>query len=89
MSEIPVNKKIFLAKDDVLSTAACHIKVFNKPERQEYQLRVSDCNMAIKLWGQTTTVESLENGIEKMENLIAMAEELKAYLIKLRNHKIE
>jgi hypothetical protein len=64
--------------------AAAHIKLYNSEERKEYQMRISDCNKTIKLWGYLSE-EGLEQGIEKMSNLIALANELKTELTFLLN----
>ena len=84
-----LNKKKFLVPDSILSMAAVHIKVHNTTERREYQMRISDCNGAIKLWGSIDSNEALEEGIEKMDSIISAAMELKDYLVTLKEQRNE
>lgn len=74
-----MNKKIFLLPHSITSMAAAHAKIYS--DKKEYVLRVSDCHNSIKLWGKTDTEEGLNEGIEKLENLISTAAELKQVLI--------
>lgn len=73
-----MNKKIFLAPNSIKSMAAAHAKIYQ--DKKEYVLRVSDCHNSIKLWGKTDTEEGINEGIEKLENLINLAAELKQVL---------
>lgn len=71
----PFNKKIFLAPQAIESMAAAHAKIY--PDRNQYQLRISDCNSAIKLWGNIITKQDKLTAIEKLSNLAKIALELK------------
>ena len=73
-----MNKKIFLLTNSITSMAAAHAKIYS--DKKEYVLRVSDCHNSIKLWGKTDTEEGINEGIEKLENLISLAAELKQVL---------
>lgn len=78
------NQKFFLLPGSITSMAAVHIKVYNNPQRKEYQMRISDCNNAIKLWGGISTYDELEDGIQKLSNLIDAASILKKQLVSLQ-----
>lgn len=73
--------------------AAAHAKIYQ--DKKEYVLRISDCHNSIKLWGKTDTEEGINEGIEKLENLISIAAELKQVLegklkqIKANNGEIQ
>ena len=73
-----MNKKIFLLPNSITSMAAAHAKIYE--DKKEYVLRVSDCHNSIKLWGKTDTEQAINEGIEKLENLINVAAELKQVL---------
>ena len=45
----PITDKEFLAKNSIMSMAAIQTKLY--PNGQ-YQIRISDCNNTIKLWGE-------------------------------------
>lgn len=62
------DKKEFLVEDSILTMAAYHAKVKVEPNPQ-YQLRISDCNNTIKLWGNINSVHDIHEGIEKLETL--------------------
>jgi len=79
-----LNKKKFLLPEGINSMAACHIKVYDSDDRKEYQMRISDCNKSIKLWGDLSD-KGIEEGVEKMNNLINMANELRSELIHIQN----
>lgn len=79
-----LNKKLFLAPDSIRSMAAVHIKVYDNNERKEYQMRISDCNNSIKLWGNLDK-ESIKEGIDKMNNLMSACFELKKELLEKYN----
>jgi hypothetical protein len=66
------NLKIFLAPSAIESMAAAHAKIY-PGERNQYQLRISDCNSAIKLWGDIKTQRDKEVAIEKLQSLIDIA----------------
>lgn len=72
-----VNHKIFLAPNSLESMAAVHVKI--KPDNT-YQLRISDCNRTIKIWGNTDSKAGLVEGIEKMRHLRQMAEVMEGEL---------
>lgn len=74
------NKKIFLAPTAIESMAAAHAKIY--VNRNQYQLRISDCNSAIKLWGDIRTQRDKKIAIEKLDNLAKIALELKQEIIK-------
>lgn len=63
------NKKGFLLPESILSMAAFHAKVYPAP-RAEYQLRLSDCNQTIRLWGKLEKKEDFLEAFEKLDNLI-------------------
>mgnify|MGYP007071565100 CR=1 FL=1 len=62
------DKKEFLVQDSILSMAAYHAKIKSEPNSQ-YQLRISDCNNTIKLWGNINSLEDIKEGMEKLETL--------------------
>lgn len=80
MAKKPINEKTFLVPNSIRTMAAVHIKIHE--DRQEYQMRIADCNNAIKLWGKTDSKEQLQEGVEKLSNLIIAAEKLKDELHK-------
>ena len=68
------NRKIFLLPDAINSMAAAHAKIY--PDKNQYQLRISDCNSAIKLWGDITSKQDKLDAISKLENLAKIATDL-------------
>ncbi len=67
-----INKKEFLAKDAVFSTSAIHSKMYQEKlgSRPKLQLRVSDCNNAIRLWNYCDTDEDREEFVEKIDTML-------------------
>lgn len=76
-----MNKKIFLLPNSNKSMAAAHAKIYE--DKKEYILRISDCHNSIKLWGSIETEEEINEGIKKINNLIAIASELKECLVSI------
>ena len=75
------NKKQFLTPNAANTMSAVHIKIKQKTNGiEQYQMRISDCNNAIKLWGDLHTKEDVLIGIEKLTNLSKLATELKSEL---------
>lgn len=72
-----LNLKHFLAPHSIESMAAVHVKTKTD---NTYQLRISDCNRTIKIWGKTDTKEGLTEGLEKLRNLRVTIEVLEAEL---------
>lgn len=62
------NKKGFLVPGSMFSMAAYHAKIYPAP-RSEYQLRISDCNNAIRLWGRLETPGDFAEAFRKLETL--------------------
>jgi len=77
-----LNKKTFLAPNSIKSMAAVHIKIYDNEDRQEYQMRISDCKNSIKLWGGLGK-DDLKEGIEKMNSIMSACFELKKELLEL------
>lgn len=83
-----LNKKSFLAPGSIKSMAAVHIKIYDNDERKEYQMRISDCNNSIKLWGSLSK-NDLKEGIEKMNSIMSACFELKKELLEMYNESTE
>ena len=60
-----INKKEFLAKESINSTAAIHTKL--RPDGIA-QIRISDCNNSIKLWNNLNHTDEHAEMMEKIGN---------------------
>lgn len=82
-----INEKIFLLPDSIKSMAAVHIKIHE--DRSQYQIRISDCNDTVKLWGGVDDEQELIDGIEKLSNLAKMSRTLQEELQERLDKMIE
>lgn len=74
-----INKKEFLAKESINSTAAIHTKL--RPDGIA-QIRISDCNNSIKLWNNLNHTDEHAEMMEKINTIITHLEQFKTELIR-------
>jgi len=78
MSTKIYNKKGFLLPNSILSMACYHAKV---KENGEYQFRLHDCNIGIRLIGDLNDPTQRDEAVEKLFQLALAATELRNFII--------
>lgn len=69
---IHINNKEFLNENALHSTSALHSKLYKTSvhDRPKAQMRITDCNGAIRWWNYVDTDEDRSEFIEKIDNAL-------------------
>ncbi|BAV39193.1 hypothetical protein BPT24_070 [Tenacibaculum phage pT24] len=66
-----INAKEFIAPESVNSTAAIHSKMYKQQkDRPKCQLRITDCNVAMRLWNFCDTEDERKEFVGKVDTII-------------------